>query len=370
MVGPWPPTRGGVTTFMCNVVGSSLKEKYDFIAFTTSRPAKRNLKGDNYGYAAVFRGGFKRVVQGIVVTLWHLAVYPWVVLLRRPALIQVQASDFQAFWEASLYVLLGNIFRFPVVLRIGGSFNRFWDSSGKRARAAIQWALRQPSMLVVQSEYWKAYVAGAGRGGPTLTLNNFVPDALVEKRIVRARPAPRFLLYCSDMPKIKGAYVLLDAVAELVSRGVRVDVTLMAVTASLRDEVTRSGLDRHVRMLDPLSHGEALAVLRRTDVFLQISSSEGFPNMLLEAMALGCAAIVTPVGAVPEIVGADGQCAFVIPVGDCRALADRMAQFATDGGVLAPMAAAAQARIAEQFTESTALQVLDRAYQSVIRRRG
>ena len=72
MVGPWPPTKGGVTTFMRNVVASSLKEKYDFIPFTTSRPGKRNVRGDNYGYAAVFRGGLKRVAQGILITLWHL----------------------------------------------------------------------------------------------------------------------------------------------------------------------------------------------------------------------------------------------------------------------------------------------------------
>ena len=49
MVGPWPPTKGGVTTFMRNVAKSPLKEKYEFIPFTTSRPEKRDVKGDNYG---------------------------------------------------------------------------------------------------------------------------------------------------------------------------------------------------------------------------------------------------------------------------------------------------------------------------------
>ncbi len=367
MVGPWPPTRGGVTTFMCNVVSSPLREQYDFIPFTTSRPGKRNVKGDNYGYFAVFRGGFKRVVQGILLTLWHLAIYPCVVVARRPAIIQVQASDFQAFWEASLYVLMGKIFRRPIVLRIGGSFNRFWEFSGAGARAAIQWTLRQPSLLVVQSEYWKNYVTGVGRTGPILILNNFVPETLVEKRTLPAPPVPRFLLYCGDAPKLKGIGVLLDARRELAARGVKVDVTLMAVSVPLREEIVNAGLDRHVRMFDFLSHDKALAALRRTDVFLQISSSEGFPNMLLEAMALGCAAIVTPVGAVPEIVGADGHCAFIIPSGDAVMLAERMTRLATEPDLLARMAAAAQARVAERFTERSAVQVLDQAYRLTMR---
>ena len=363
MVGPWPPTQGGVTTFMCNVVSSPLREQYDFIPFTTSRPGKRNVKGDNYGYAAVFRGGFKRVVQGILITLCHLVTYPWVVVVRRPTVIQVQASDFQAFWEAALYVLMGKILRRPTVLRIGGHFNRFWESSGARARAAIQWTLRQPAVLVVQSEYWKNYVAGFGRTGPTIILNNFVPEILVEKRTLPVLSPPRFLLYCGETPRLKGAYVLLDALRELVARGVKVDVTLMAVTISLRDEIVKAGLDRHFTMLDFLSHDEALATLRRTDVLLQISLSEGFPNILLEAMALGCAAIVTPVGAIPEIVGPDGECAFIIPAGHASVLADRMTRLASDPGLLARMAAAAQARVVECFTERTATRVLDHTYQ-------
>jgi glycosyltransferase involved in cell wall biosynthesis len=363
MVGPWPPTKGGVTTFMCNVVSSPLRERYDFIPFTTSRPGKPNVKGDNYGYAAVFRGGFKRAVQGIVITLCHLVAYPWVVVARRPAVIQVQASDFQAFWEATLYVLMGKILRRPTVLRIGGHFNRFWESSGATARAAIKWALRQPAFLIVQSEYWKDYVAGFGHAGPTVILNNFVPEALLEQRTSPAPAVPRFLLYCGDAPRLKGAYVLLDGLRELVARGVKVDVTLMAVTLSLRDEIVKAGLDRHLRMLDFMSHDEALATLRRADVLLHISLSEGFPNILLEAMALGCAAIVTPVGAVPEVVGRDGECAFIIPAGQASMLADRMARLAADPALLARMAAAAQARVVERFTERTVTRVLDHTYR-------
>ena len=370
MVGPWPPTRGGTTTFMRNVASSSLREKYEFIPFTTSRPAKPKVRGDNYGYAAIFSGGFKRVVQGILITLWHLVLYPWVVVARRPTIIQIQANDFQAFWEASLYVLMGKIIRRPIVLRIGGAFNRFWESSGAMARIAIQWTLRLPSVLVVQSEYWKNYVDGLGRAGPTVILNNFVPETLLEKRVLPAPAALRFLLYCGWAQKQKGAYVLLNAVRELVARDVKVDVTLMAVTESLRDEFAMAGLDGHVRMLDFLSHDAALATLRRSDVFLQISSSEGFPNMLLEAMALGCAAIVTPVGAVPEVVGADGECAFIIPAGDAARLADRMIRLAADRDLLARMAAAAQARIAERFTERTVVQVLDHAYQLAMHEQG
>ena len=370
MVGPWPPTKGGVTAFMLNVVNSDLKHKYDFIPFTTSRPGKRNGTRDNYGYAAIFGGGIKRVIQGIFITLWHLVTYPVVVAARRPAIVQIQASDFQAFWEATAYMLMGKILRRPVVLRIGGSFDRFFAASGPIARSAIRWTLRQPAVLVVQSEYWKKFVAPLGRTEAVVILNNFVRETLVEPRALPRPAMPRFLLCCGENPQLKGVYVLLDAVRILLARGVEPDVTLMAVTEPLRRHIARAGLDRHVRMLDFMSHDDALDALRRADVFLQISASEGFPNMLIEAMALGCAAIVTPVGAVPEIVGADRECACITAIGNAAMLADRMASLVADCDRVNRMAAAAQARVLERFTAAKITPVLDRAYRFVARKRG
>jgi glycosyltransferase involved in cell wall biosynthesis len=370
MVGPWPPTKGGVTTFMRNVVRSPLGQKYDFIPFTTSRPGKRNVRRDNYGYAAVFRGGVKRVLQGIAITLWHLVLYPWVVLVRRPAVIQIQASDFQAFWEAALYVLMGKAMRRPLVVRIGGSFDRFYEASGPVARAAIRWTLRQPAVLVVQSEYWMRYVARLGRTGATIILGNFVRETLVEQRSKSRPRSPRFLLCSGEVPRLKGAYVLLDAIRMLAHRGLVVDATIMAATDPLRNQVRELGLEQTVRLLDFLEHDDALAAMRNADVFLQISSSEGFPNALLEAMALGCAAIVTPVGAVPEIVGPDGECAFVIPVGNAEALADRMERFIRDPAMHARMAAAAQSRVLGRYTENRIVPLLDGAWQLAMRECG
>jgi glycosyltransferase involved in cell wall biosynthesis len=370
MVGPWPPTKGGVTAFMLNVVNSDLKYKYDFIPFTTSRPGKRNVTRDNYGYAAIFGGGIKRVFQGMVITLWHLASYPVIVAARRPAIVQIQASDFQAFWEAAAYMLMAKILRRPVVLRIGGSFDRFFAASGPIARAAIRWTLRQPSVLVVQSQYWKDFVASLGCTETVVILNNFVRETLVEPRALPPSQMPRFLLCGGENPRLKGAYVLLDAIRMLLARGAAPAVTIMAVTEPLRRHITAAGLDKHVRMLGFVSHDEALDALRRTDVFLQISESEGFPNMLLEAMALGCAAIATPVGAVPEIVGTDGECARLIAPGDAAILADRMASLIADVERVERMATVAQARVSERFTAAKLTPVLDRTYQFAMRGRG
>ena len=38
LVGPMPPTKGGITTFMLNLMGSYLNEQFEFVPYTTTRP--------------------------------------------------------------------------------------------------------------------------------------------------------------------------------------------------------------------------------------------------------------------------------------------------------------------------------------------
>lgn len=367
LVGPWPPAQGGVATFMVNVANSPLRERYQIIPFTTARPAKHRLgSGDNHGYAAMFRGGVVRVLQGMAITALHIVRYPCVLVRHRPDVVQIQASDFISFWEASLYVLIARWLGRATALRIGGSFNRFWEASGRVGRAGIVWTLNQPDVLIVQSEYWKNYVARIGRAGPVAVLNNFVPDTLVQRRCVTPPAVPRFLLYAGETPQLKGLFVLLDAARALREKQVAVDITIVGVTRQFRSQLEADGLPPNIKLRGVLSHAEVLDQLRATDVFLQISYTEGFPNMLLEAMATGCASIVTPVGAVPEAVGEDGHCSFVIPVGESALLAERMARFAAEPHLIARMAAASHDRLVERFTARSMTQILDRLYRGLL----
>lgn len=64
--------------------------------------------------------------------------------------------------------------------------------------------------------------------------------------------------------------------------------------------------------LGQLSHADAMNKLASASVLVLPSHTEGFPNVILEAMALGRAIVATPVGAIPEML-AEGAGLLVQP---------------------------------------------------------
>jgi glycosyltransferase involved in cell wall biosynthesis len=76
--------------------------------------------------------------------------------------------------------------------------------------------------------------------------------------------------------------------------------------------------------------------LRAADVFVLSSASEGLPIAMLEAMAIGLPAIVTEVGALPELVALSGA-GTVVPVGDVERLAGAIVDYANRRDELATL---------------------------------
>lgn len=68
-------------------------------------------------------------------------------------------------------------------------------------------------------------------------------------------------------------------------------------------------------------------ILQRGDIFVQTSDHEGFPNVLLEAMAARLPVITTPAGDSDKIV-IHGQTGYVIPFEDINGLASHIVQIA------------------------------------------
>jgi len=115
----------------------------------------------------------------------------------------------------------------------------------------------------------------------------------------------------------------------------------------LRAGIRARGLDDVVRILPP--QRRIAAFVRRMGALVLPSRTEGFPNVVLEAMASGVPVVATRVGAVPDLV-AEGVTGFTVPSEDPDALAAALRRAAAlDPAGRRALGAAARARVEERY---------------------
>lgn len=85
-------------------------------------------------------------------------------------------------------------------------------------------------------------------------------------------------------------------------------------TPEMKDEMKQLAGDfPSLYFLNEIEHAEVIREMLSTEIFVLPTYTEGFPNVILESMACGCAIVTTPVGAIPEMLALDS----VEPCGLC-----------------------------------------------------
>jgi glycosyltransferase involved in cell wall biosynthesis len=199
----------------------------------------------------------------------------------------------------------------------------------------------------------------------TRRIPNFVGMATLPGRSAAVGPE-RTLLYLGWVIPTKGIGELVQAWSELDPAGWR-----LHIVGPMDPAYGQGLLDRHhpsrLSFEGGVEHREALVRMAAADAFVLPSYTEGFPNVLLEAMALGKPILATDVGEIAGMLGEDGG--MIIPPRSTTALKDALATFLSDPPLRERLGRRALERAA-RFDMETVLASLKAQWRAVASRPG
>ena len=178
----------------------------------------------------------------------------------------------------------------------------------------------------------------------------------------------RILAMASADAPMKGISTLLEAFAKLRTER---DLELVLITKPQRGGRTEQlieelGLRDHVQFVHGISDEELVRIMGSAEIACVPSLYGGFSLPTAELMACETPLVVSRAGAIPEVVGPDGECADLVPPGDVGALASAVAALLDDPQRRERMGRAGRRRVQELFSWRAVAEATAAAYREVI----
>jgi glycosyltransferase involved in cell wall biosynthesis len=221
-------------------------------------------------------------------------------------------------------------------------------------RMQLRVAPRIPRVVTVSENSMRDIHAQMGVPLSHMTVVPIAADERLFRPLLHVSRIPGRLMTTAsaDVP-LKGLAILLEALAK--ARVERPDAHLVVV-GRLKDGsavpalIESLGLEGAIEFVTGVTDERIVEMYAEAEIAVVPSLYEGFSLPAVEAMACGVPVVATTGGALPEVVGPDGDAARTVPPGDPSALAAMLVEVLGDPEQRARLGERGRVRALERFT--------------------
>lgn len=205
----------------------------------------------------------------------------------------------------------------------------------------------------------------------------YAPPTLDEKRELRGKIGLKgkhlTILFIGAISERKGVHQLLEAFDELVTKHPSVEVLVagpslprdISYLTEIRQTIALRGLSNNVLVV-PRMVRNVHEYMKASDIFCLPSAREGFPRVIIEAMATGLPVIATQIEGVTTDIIRSGREGMLVSEGDTTELANVMEDLIFDATLRKRLGQAARRRVLSDFREDIVDMHYMRVYQTVL----
>lgn len=268
----------------------------------------------------IVKGSALKNIITFVQAIQHLC---WKILRQEVDIIHIHFAERGSTLRKSIMISIGLLFRKSIVLHAhGATYEEFYSQLPKPIQNCLIFLFRRCSKVIVLSHSWREYYTNhlhLDADRVTVLYNPVsvpptVPDRSGRKRLKfvflgrigkRGGPLDLAKSLISFPKQDKGAFDLIEAFAQLPAADLQHVELILAGNGDLESAhrlIAKLNLTDKISMLEWLDPQHRDELLATADAFILPSYNEGLPMSMLEAMAWGLPAIVTPVGGIPEVI--------------------------------------------------------------------
>jgi glycosyltransferase involved in cell wall biosynthesis len=307
-----------------------------------------------------FQVGSEGRAEGRLGSLRRMLISPFELTARllrdRPSIVHINTSfEPKGYWRDLAYLAVAKLLRRKVVYQVhGGALPQEFFASSRVLTALLRRVLSCPDVVVLLSSREMA------------AYRKFVPGARLEliANAIEVHDAdfsaaryggnrPLEIVYVGRLADNKGVFETVEAARILRDRGVDMRFNFAGTGPAerrLRAAIDAAGLGGRVALLGAVFGAAKQQLWQRADVFaFPTYHREGMPYALLESMAAGAVPVISPVGAIPDVMQHERHGLFV-PSRNPPALADALERLDRDRGLLLRLAVAGRKRIEDQYS--------------------
>jgi glycosyltransferase involved in cell wall biosynthesis len=293
------------------------------------------------------------------------------IIWRSPAIVHINTSfEPKGYWRDLAYLAVTKAFRRKVIYQVhGGAPPAEMFPRSRLLTSLLKRVLLAPDVVVLLAQSELAAYRDFVPQARLILIANAIELPAADLGAERYAPGrPLELAYLGRLAENKGILESVAAVGVLRDRGIEARLSIAGsgpAQHKLLRAIETAQLGDRVRFLGPVFGAAKQELWQKANVFaFPTFHHEGLPYALLESMAAGAVPVVSPVGAIPDVVQ-DQVHGMFVPPRNPAAIADAFERLHHDRDSLRRMALAGRQRILEHYSVSRLAGDFRRLYASL-----